>query len=121
MKHLIYIVDDEELLVDLAAYSLQDDRYELAKFLDPAEAWAAFAQAEPKPSLLVSDYSMKPFDGLKLIEKCKAASPKLKTILISGTAGPEIVKECSVPVDRFIAKPYQPQLLAEAVRSLLSH
>jgi DNA-binding NtrC family response regulator len=116
---LIYLVDDQAMLLDLAEMSLQSDDYLLKKFTDPELALKAFLKARPKPVLLITDYAMGKMNGLELIEKCKEARPDLKSILISGTAGAEIILESSVRVDRFLGKPYQPLNLAELVRRVL--
>jgi DNA-binding NtrC family response regulator len=116
---LIYLVDDQAMLLDLDEMSLQSDDYLLKKFTDPELALKAFLKARPKPVLLITDYAMGKMNGLELLEKCEAAKPDLKSILISGTAGAEIVLESPVKVDRFLGKPYQPLNLAELVRRVL--
>jgi len=113
---LIYLVDDQPVLLDLAEMSLQADGYDFKKFLDPESALESFLKARTKPALLITDYAMGKMNGLELIEKCKAVKPDLKSILISGTAGAEIVLESPVHVDRFMGKPYQPANLADLVR-----
>jgi len=117
---LIYLVDDQSVLLDLAELSLQADGYDFRKFLDPESALEAFLKARSKPTLLITDYAMGKMNGLELIEKCKAVKPDLKSILISGTAGAEIVVGSPVRVDRFMGKPYQPANLSELVRRVLA-
>src|SRR5690349_24388340 len=90
-KPLIFLVDDQPMLLDLAEISLQGGDYSLKKFLDPEEALDSFLKARVKPDLLITDYALGKMNGLELIERCKAAKPDLKTILVSGTAGAEIV------------------------------
>lgn len=119
-KPLVFLVDDQPALLDLAEVSLQDCGCTLRKFLDPEAALAAFLRAKPKPALLITDYAMGVINGLELIEQCKAAKPDLKTIMISGTAGAEIILDSVVKVDRFLGKPYQPPTLAELVRRVLA-
>src|SRR5262245_21636824 len=101
-KPLIFLVDDQPMLLDLAEISLQAGDYALKKFLDPEEALEAFLRSRTKPDLLITDYALGKMNGLELIERCKAAKPDLKTILVSGTAGAEIVLESPVKVDRFV-------------------
>jgi DNA-binding NtrC family response regulator len=117
---LIYLVDDEAVLLDLAEVSLQADGYALRKFLDPESALAAFLKARTKPDLMITDYAMGKMNGLELIERCKSIKPDLKSILISGTAGAEIVLESRIRVDRFMGKPYQPASLAALVRHIFA-
>ena len=119
-KPLIYIVDDEALLLDLGEVSLQPDGYSVKKFQDPEEALKSFLQEKSKPALLITDYAMGKMNGLELIEKCKQAHPDLKAMLISGTAGAEIVLNAPVKVERFLGKPYQPAILLETVRQILA-
>jgi DNA-binding NtrC family response regulator len=116
---LIYLVDDQPVLVDLAEMSLQGSGYVMKKFLDPETALAAFKKARTKPVLLVTDYAMGKMNGLELIEKCKALKPELKSVLISGTAGAEVVMGATVRVDSYMGKPYQPASLADLVRRVL--
>ena len=119
-KPLIYLVDDQSTLLDLAEISLQADGYVLKKFEDPELALKSFIKARSKPVLLITDYAMGKINGLELIERCKEVKPDLKTIMISGTASAEILLDATVQVDRFIGKPYQPQNLAEIVRRILA-
>ena len=116
---LIYLVDDQPLLLDLAEMSLRSGGYKLRKFLDPETALESFLDARSKPVLLITDYAMGKMNGLELVERCKAVKPDLKSILVSGTAGAEIMLESEVKVDRFVGKPYQPTSLAEMVRRVL--
>jgi DNA-binding NtrC family response regulator len=119
-KPLIYLIDDQPMLLDLAEMSLRNEDYSIRKFDDPELALETFMKAKTKPELLISDYAMGKMNGLELIERCKSVHPPLKTILISGTAGAEIVLGSPVKVDRFMGKPYQPANLADLVRSVLA-
>ena len=119
-KPLIYLVDDQSVLLDLAEISLQAGGYVLKKFEDPELALKSFIKARSKPVLLITDYAMGKLNGLELIERCKEVKPDLKTIMISGTASAEILLDATVQVDRFLGKPYQPQNLAEIVRRILA-
>lgn len=118
-KPLVYIVDDEALLVDLAEASLAPGGYIFKKFSDPEEALKAFSRARPKPDVLVTDYAMGKMNGLELLERCREKAPDLRCVLISGTVGAEVVLNSHVKVDRFMGKPYQPENLLELVRRVL--
>lgn len=117
---LIFIVDDEPLLLDLAEASLASAGYLIKKFVDPEEAARAFAKARPQPDLLVTDYAMGKMNGLELLEKCRAQRPDLKCVLISGTVGAEVVLNAPIKVERFVGKPYQPETLLELVKRVLA-
>ena len=117
---LIYLVDDEELLLELAEVSLLPDGYALKKFQNPQAAFESFTCEPCKPSLLLTDYAMGEMNGMQLSAKCKSAHPALKVLMVSGTAGPEVFSEAPGTVDKFMPKPYKPLELANTVRSLLS-
>jgi CheY-like chemotaxis protein len=120
-KPLIYLVDDEPMLLDLAEMALRGEACVLRKFHDPLRALDSFLKARPRPVLLITDYAMGKVSGLDLIARCKEAEPRLRTLLVSGTVGAEIILGAPVQVDSFLAKPYQPEHLAEVVRSLVRH
>lgn len=119
-RPLIYLVDDEPVLLDVAEAVLEAEGYRTVKFSDPVHALRRFRQARPKPALLITDYAMGKMNGLELIAHCKRQQPGLKTILVSGTAGAEILLEAPVQVDRFLTKPHRSEVLCEAVRTVLS-
>lgn len=115
----IYLVDDEPLLLDLAEATLQT-HYEVKKFTDPEAALKSFLKESPKPVLIISDYAMGKLNGLELMTRCKKAHPALKTMLLSGTAGAEIVLNATIRIDLFLGKPYEPPVLLETVQQLLA-
>ena len=116
---LIYLVDDEEVLLDLAEMSLIDDGYALKRFQNPQAAFESFLREPRKPSLLLTDHCMGSMTGMELSTKCKAAHPALKILMVSGTAGPEVIAQAPGTVDKFLPKPYKPSELASTVRALL--
>src|SRR5436190_19103776 len=117
---LLYLVDDQEVALDVAEAMLEGEGFRIKKFVDPEEAWKSFQREKAKPDVLITDYAMGKMNGLELIEKCKGKYPSLKTLLISGVASAEVQFSATVPADRFLAKPYPAPTLAETVRELLA-
>jgi CheY-like chemotaxis protein len=120
-RTLIYIVDDEAMLLELASLILQPLGYDIQTFREPSRALRSFTESRRRPALLITDYSMHGMDGLSLIDACRRLEPDQKTLLISGTVGAEISEQVQVKPDRFLAKPYQAKELVEVVQSLLAH
>src|SRR4029077_18787656 len=118
-KTLIYVVDDEAMLLELAAVILEPLSYQARTFRDPALALQTFAAANPKPALLITDYAMHNLNGLGLIEACRKIEPTQKTLLVSGTVAPEVGRTATGKPHQFLAKPYQARQLIETVKSLL--
>lgn len=119
-KMLIYVVDDEPMLLELAATVLQPSGYQVKTFIDPAAALKAFAAAPVRPDLIITDYAMHSMNGLELLRECKRIYPQQKTLLVSGTVDEAIYNHGPVRPDRFLAKPYQSKQLLELVAAVLA-
>src|SRR5271154_591919 len=85
---LVFVVDDEPMLLDLAAAILQPLGYEVRTFRDPKMALAEFPMA--KPSVIVTDYAMGEMNGMELVRECKRVNPQQKILLLSGTVDEHI-------------------------------
>ncbi len=105
-KELVFIVDDEELLCQLADTVLSELGYRTRCFLDPEDVLRAVREDGHRPDLLVTDYVMGSMTGLELIEECKKLHPTLRTILLSGTVSESYLHNFPVQPDKFMAKPY---------------
>src|SRR5438105_2412689 len=55
---LIYVVDDEPMLLELASVILEPLGYEVKTFRDGESAAEAFASAKPRPDLIITDFAM---------------------------------------------------------------
>jgi CheY-like chemotaxis protein len=117
---LIYVVDDEPMLLELALVILDPLGYTIETFRDPESALRAFKAAEPPPALLIIDYAMHTMTGLELLEACRQIRPRQKALLISGTVGADIFRDAPVKPDRFLPKPYQAKQLIDAVEAMLA-
>jgi len=59
--------------------------------------------------------------GLELAAACRRIRPQQKVLLLSGTVGPELLRDAPVKPDRFLAKPYQSKQLLDTVASALAN
>jgi|SRR5579872_98284 len=116
---LIYVVDDEPMLLELATVILEPQGYAIQSFRDPEVALQTFGAANPKPDLLITDYAMHTMNGMELIEQFRRIAPCQKILLVSGTVGEDIFQGSAVKPDQFLAKPYQANQLSQLVKSLL--
>jgi CheY-like chemotaxis protein len=116
---LIYVVDDEPMLLELATIVLEPLGYRVRTFRDPEEAIQSLIAAQPRPALVITDYAMHHVNGMDLVIQCKKLQPGQKVILVSGTVGAEIFSASPVKPDRFLAKPYQAKQLREMVSELV--
>jgi CheY-like chemotaxis protein len=119
-KSLIYVVDDEAMLLELAAVIIEPLGYQVKTFRDPASALQAFTEAKPRPALVITDYAMHSMNGMALIEACRCLEPRQKILLLSGTVGPEVYFQSTCKPDQFLGKPYHARQLIELVQSMLA-
>jgi DNA-binding NtrC family response regulator len=117
---LIYVVEDDPNMLRLIAMNLANGPWRVKTFNDPEPALHAFDRENPKPALLLTDYSMVSMDGLQLGKRLKDLHPALKVVLMSGTAESDIVDLAEFSLDAFVAKPFESNALVRLLRSLLS-
>jgi two-component system, cell cycle sensor histidine kinase and response regulator CckA len=118
-SELIYIVDDEALLGQLAETVLTEAGFRTRTFLDPVDALRAVRDEAERPDVLVTDFVMGSMTGIELIEGCKACHPKLRTILLSGTVNETEVSTHDTQPDLFIPKPYRVGAFVKSVIELI--
>jgi DNA-binding NtrC family response regulator len=116
----IFIVDDEPMVGEVVDAVLKMAGYQTRLFQDPVSALRAFAEAHPRPRLLLTDFAMGELNGMELISRCLRAEPRLRTILFSGHVDETILKQYAVQPDCFLQKPLPPKALADTVHALLA-
>jgi two-component system cell cycle sensor histidine kinase/response regulator CckA len=113
----IFVVDDELMLLELAATILQPLGFDVRTFSDPKKALAEYPAA--RPAVVVTDYAMGGMNGLDLMRECRLLNPRQKMILVSGTVDESIFANTQTRPDCFLPKPYQVQELVETVQMLV--
>jgi CheY-like chemotaxis protein len=113
----IFVVDDEPMLLDLAATILRPLGFKVRTFSDPKQALAEYPAA--KPAVVVTDYAMGGMNGMDLLRECKRINPRQKTILLSGTVDENIYADAQSKPDRFLAKPYQIPDFIKSIQTLV--
>ena len=108
---LIFVVDDNALLVEYAGAVLKGEGYEVQPFTDPKAALKAMQKAYRKPVALVTHYEMGEMNGLELIVSSHKILPLLKTVLLSGTIDGAFIAGSPAKIHRVPGKPY---LLAQS-------
>ncbi len=116
---LIYVVDDEPMLLELAEVILEPEGYQVKTFRDPELALQTFRSAKQRPALLITDYAMHSLNGMQLVAEFRRLEPTQKILLVSGTVGEDIFHDAPCKPDEFLAKPYQAVDLARLVKALL--
>ena len=116
---LIFVVDDEVMLLELAALILEPLGHRIKTFRDPLSAVRAFSLANPLPEVVITDFAMHQMNGLDLIRDCRRINPKQRILMVSGTVDETVYHESPHQPDAFLAKPYSPEDLTAHVNKLL--
>jgi DNA-binding NtrC family response regulator len=120
LRPVVFVVDDEPMLLELNAVILEPLGFRVRTFRDPDTAVRAFSLSDPRPALIVTDYAMHTMNGMDLITACRRLSPGQKIILVSGTVDETIFRHSAEKPDSFLAKPYQSKQLTDMVRAVLA-
>lgn len=116
----IFLVESWKPLLELLQLHLQAQGYQVTPFMNHQAAFDAFACADPRPSLLITNYGTDS-PGVDLMKCCTATEPCLNVILCSGRS--EILE--SIPASpshfRFIPKPFPLAVLDFNVHSLIGY
>ena len=113
---MIFVVDDEPMVLDLEAMILQPLGFKVRTFRDPKKALEEFPAA--KPAVVVTDYAMGEMTGLDVVRECKRVNPRQKVLLMSGTVDQGVFADESAKPDGFLAKPFQMNELIKMVQIL---
>jgi len=118
VRPLVFVVDDEPMLLELAAMIVEPLGFWVRTFRDPVTALREYSLAQPLPVLLITDFAMHQMNGMDLIRDCRRINPRQKVLLVSGTVDATVYREAPQKPDAFLAKPYQTQELVDAVKTL---
>ena len=121
VDRLLYVVDDERLIAEIVEQIFRIEGFKVQVFSDPVEALKAFSETSRKPDVLLTDYVMKPLNGMELMQKCRALHPSLLTVLFSGNVSEKITDLYAQKPNAFVAKPFQPSALVNVVRQLIEN
>ena len=112
----IFVLDDEPMVLELAAVILQPLGFKVRTFRDPKKALEEFPAA--KPAVVVTDYAMGEMTGIDVVRECKRVNPRQKVLLMSGTVDQSVFADESAKPDGFLAKPFQMNELIKMVQIL---
>jgi DNA-binding NtrC family response regulator len=115
---MVFVVDDEPMLLELAALILKPMGFDVRTFRDPETALKEYI--ELRPDLVITDYAMGRMSGMDLIRECRRLNPSQKMILISGTVDEHVFADAIIQPNRFINKPYQFSEFSSCIRDLLA-
>ncbi|MGI9545111.1 MAG: response regulator [Cyclobacteriaceae bacterium] len=118
-KFRVLVVDDEEDIVELLRYNLDQDGYEVATALDGIKA--VEIAKEFHPNLILLDIMMPHQDGVETCRQLREISELSEAFVIFLTARSEEYSEIAafdVGADDYITKPIKPRALRSRIQAL---
>ena len=116
-KSLIYIIDDNNDICDLARSELEYYGYEIRTFNNGTQAIQAIKFK--RPTICIIDLGLPDMDGLVLVKEL-CSNPDIGTLILSGRKSlPDRVLGLELGADDYITKPFEPRDLVARVHSLM--
>ncbi len=122
-KETILLVEDEVVLRELARAVLEEYDYKILEAGSGVQAVKIWEQHKNEIDMLLTDMVMpEGMTGRELAERLQAEKPEIKVLYSSGYS-PDVIGGCfKLPENSFfLAKPYHPPMLAQAVRECLDN
>ncbi|HEX9206496.1 MAG TPA: ATP-binding protein [Candidatus Deferrimicrobiaceae bacterium] len=113
-RETVLFVDDEDLIRDLARQVLETNGYTVHLAEDGKKAIDLYAQRRGEVDLVILDLTMPHRSGMEVFRSIREMNPLARVILSSGNMPAEPVQGAV-----FLSKPYRPDALVRAVRSIL--
>jgi two-component system cell cycle sensor histidine kinase/response regulator CckA len=119
-KETVLVVEDEEIVRNLASEALDMLGYSVLAAGDPDEAKTICADHAGTIDLLLTDVVLPGMDGRSLFEKLSPQRPKMKVLYVSGYTENFVVHHGILdPGVNFLPKPFTVDGLARKVREVL--
>jgi CheY-like chemotaxis protein len=116
----ILLVEDEPLVLDLAACTLEQLGYNVLPCASADEALRRLPEYTNRIDLLVTDVVMPRMNGKELASRVASLQPGISVLFSSGYGEDIIAKQGVLDAGLdFIGKPYRPNELAAKVRGIL--
>jgi len=121
-KETVLLVDDEEMIIDVAARMLKKLGYDVLTAMNGEQALQVYNTNRSNIDLVILDMVMPKVSGGETFDRLKIIDPKINVILSSGYSidgqAAEIMKRgCKA----FIQKPFNLQTLSHHIRAVLQN
>lgn len=115
----IFIIDDADFMVNMLSVIMRDAGYEVVGEALNGELAIESIKSLPAsglPDIVTLDFHMPKMDGMGAVRHIRALVPGVKIIVISSDSTlPVVMKAKNAGVDAFIAKPFEPRTVLDAI------
>lgn len=117
-KDLIYVVDDEESIIDFIGIYLEKEGFQMKAFQNGMVAYRAIKQSPP--DLVVLDVMLPDLDGFEVCNRLRAEEVQVPIIMLTAKDD-EIDKVMGLELgaDDYLTKPFNPRELVARIKAVL--
>ncbi|NLE02258.1 MAG: response regulator, partial [Fibrobacter sp.] len=115
----ILIVDDEDLVREMAVESLTNGGYSISAYRNGDEALAAYKEKFPSIDLVIIDLILPGLSGLELLSELKKINKSIKVLIASGCISQADPTSYPEGVDAVLQKPFRVTDLIQKVAEVL--
>jgi PAS domain S-box-containing protein len=117
----ILLVEDDELLREMASEALESDRHRVLAAETPERAIELANKHGGEIDLVVADVVMPGMSGIELVAYLRGPNPGLRVLLISGYADEALATRGALPAELpYLAKPFGTETFIQRVRDVLA-
>lgn len=118
-RRIVLIVDDEEVVRNVSTAILERAGYRVIATGSGREGISIFENYSDEIRCVLLDLTMPYISGNLIFARMKAADPDVKILLMSGYSDKQAFQEFGArTIEGFIQKPFEPEELLNAVRSV---
>ena len=117
-RDLIYVVDDEESIIDFVRIYLEKEGFKVKGYKDGTDAYTAIM--ETPPNLVVLDIMLPGMDGFEVCRKLRVEDNQVPIIML--TAKDEEIDKIlglELGADDYLTKPFNPRELVARIKAVL--
>lgn len=121
MKKKIFVIEDEQEMLDLLSYILTDEGYDVQPFLNGENALRTLNNTSP--DLILLDLMLPGISGLEICQKLKNNPAKWNIpiiILTSRSDEFDILNGINLGCDEYMTKPFSEKILLAKIKSILN-
>ena len=119
MPTLLFLVEDEELVLITVETALQDAGYAVRAAREGEEAMALLEAEGADFSALITDVNLGDVNGWEVARRARELQPKLPVVYVTGDSAHEWASQ-GVPHSVLVEKPFAPAQIVTAVSNLLN-
>jgi len=118
LNRKIFIVDDEESILDFLKIMLSKESYDVQTFLSPTDCLNAIKSSDCE--LVITDIKMPEMNGIELLQKINREKPNIPIIVMTAHGSTEsAVEAMKLGACDYLTKPFKIDEMKIAVRSAL--